>query len=165
MDDYYATNESNDRTVVIQLTQIASSILKLVNNNSGAYMAVLNGDASCSIINFALLKYDEKLKKYFRIRIYKLDLNKYRITIFQVTNTKLRERIIPEKVLRYNILTFNGKILFNRLFMDLYEHYLMLKENKNVSIPPEIIENNKDALDDISFINKLAVIKDGYIGF
>lgn len=165
MDDYYATNESNDKTVVIQLTQIASSILKLVNNNSGAYMAVLNGDASCSIINFALLKYDEKLKKYFRIRIYKLDLNKYRITIFQVTNTKLRERIIPEKVLRYNILTFNGKILFNRLFMDLYEHYLMLKENKNVSIPPEIIENNKDALDDISFINKLAVIKDGYIGF
>ena len=41
----------------------------------------------------------------------------------------------------------------------------MLKENKNVSIPPEIIENNKDALDDISFINKLAVIKDCYIGF
>lgn len=160
----YATNESNDKTVVIQLTQIASTILR-VNNNSGAYMAVLNGDASCSIIIFALLKYDEKLKKYFRIRIYKLDLNKYRITIFQVTNTKLRERIIPEKVLRYNILTFNGKILFNRLFMDLYEHYLMLKENKNVSIPPEIIENNKDALDDISFINKLAVIKDGYIGF
>lgn len=160
----YATNESNDKTVVIQLTQIASTILKLVNNNT-EYMAVLNGDASCSIINFALLKYDEKLKKYFRIRIYKLDLNKYRITIFQVTNTKLRERIIPEKVLRYNILTFNGKILFNRLFMDLYEHYLMLKENKNVSIPPEIIENNKDALDDISFINKLAVIKDGYIGF
>lgn len=164
MDDYYATNESNDRTVVIQLTQIASTILR-VNNNSGAYMAVLNGDASCSIINFALLKYDEKLKKYFRIRIYKLDLNKYRITIFQVTNTKLRERIIPEKVLRYNILTFNGKILFNRLFMDLYEHYLMLKENKHTSIPPEVIENNKDALDDISFINNIAVIKEGYKGF
>ena len=109
----YAINESNDRTVVKQLTQIASTILNGVNNNA-AYRVVLNEDASCSIINFALLKYDEKLKKYFRIRIYKLDLNKYRITIFQVTNTKLRERIIPEKVLRYNILTFNGKILFNR---------------------------------------------------
>lgn len=162
--DYYATNESNDRTVVKQLSEISSTILKKVNNNS-AYMVVLNGDASCSIINFALLKYDEKLKKYFRIRIYKLDLTKYRITIFQVTNTKLRERIIPEKVLRYNILTFNGKMLFNRLFMDLYEHYLRLKENKHTSIPPEVIESNKDALDDISFINKLAVIKDDYEGF
>lgn len=160
----YATNESNDKTVVIQLTQIASTILKLVNNNT-EYMAVLNGDASCSIINFALLKYDEKLKKYFRIRIYKLDLNKYRITIFQVTNTKLRERIIPEKVLRYNILTFNGKLLFNRLFMDLYEHYLRLKDKKHTSIPPEVIESNKDALDDISFINNIAVIKDDYEGF
>lgn len=162
--DYYATNESNDRIVVKQLSEITSTILKKVNNNA-AYIAVLNGDASCSIINFALLKYNEKLKKYFRIRIYKLDLNKYRITIFQVTNTKLRERIIPEKVLRYNILTFNGKMLFNRLFMDLYEHYLRLKENKHTSIPPEVIESNKDALDDISFINKLAVIKDDYEGF
>lgn len=162
--DYYATNESNDRTVVKQLSEITSTILKKVNNNA-AYMVVLNGDASCSIINFALLKYNEKLKKYFRIRIYKLDLNKYRITIFQVTNTKLRECIIPEKVLRYNILTFNGKMLFNRLFMDLYEHYLRLKENKHTSIPPEVIESNKDALDDIRFINKLAVIKDDYEGF
>ena len=160
----YAINESNDRTVVKQLTQIASTILNGANNNA-TYRVVLNEDASCSIINFALLKYDEKLKKYFRIRIYKLDLNKYRITIFQVTNTKLRERIIPEKVLRYNILTYNGKILFNRLFMDLYERYLMLKENKHSSIPPEVIENNKDALDDISFINNIAVIKDGYKGF
>lgn len=162
--DYYATNESNDRTVVKQLSEITSTILKKVSNNA-TYMVVLNGDASCSIINFALLKYNEKLKKYFRIRIYKLDLNKYRITIFQVTNTKLRERIIPEKVLRYNILTFNGKMLFNRLFMDLYEHYLRLKENKHTSIPPEVIESNKDALDDISFINNIAVIKDDYKGF
>ena len=159
----YTINESNDRTVVKQLTQIASTILNGANNNA-TYRVVLNEDASCSIINFALLK-DEKLKKYFRIRIYKLDLNKYRITIFQVTNTKLRERIIPEKVLRYNILTYNGKILFNRLFMDLYERYLMLKEKKHASIPPEVIENNKDALDDISFINNIAVIKDGYKGF
>lgn len=146
------------------MSEITSTILKKVNNNA-AYMVVLNGDASCSIINFALLKYDEKLKKYFRIRIYKLDLTKYRITIFQVTNTKLRERIIPEKVLRYNILTYEGKKLFNRLFMDLYERYLMLKENKHVSIPPEVIENNKDALDDISFINNIASIKEGYKGF
>ena len=49
--------------------------------------------------------------------------------------------------------------------MDLYERYLVLKENKHSSIPPEVIENNKDALDDISFINNIAVIKDGYIGF
>lgn len=160
----YTTNESNDRTVVIQLTQITGTILKRVNNNS-EYRVVLNGDASCSIINFALLKYDEKLKKFFRIRIYKLDLNKYRITIFQVTNTKLRERIIPEKVLRYNILTYEGKKLFNRLFIDLYERYLMLKEDTHAYIPPEVIENNKDALDDISFINNIAVIKDGYKGF
>lgn len=155
---------SNDKAVIEQLTQIASTILNRVNNNN-EYTVVLNGDASCSIINFALLKYDEKLKKYFRIRIYKLDLNKYRITIFQVANTKLRERIIPEKVLRYNILTYEGKKLFNRLFMDLYERYLMLKEDKNAYIPPEVIENNKDALDDISFINNIAAVKDGYIGF
>lgn len=155
---------SNDKTVIEQLTQIASTILNRVNNNS-EYMVVLNGDASCSIINFALLKYDENLKKYFRIRIYKLDLTKYRITIFQVANTKLRERIIPEKVLRYNILTYEGKKLFNRLFMDLYERYLMLKEKKHASIPPEVIENNKDALDDICFINNIATIKEGYKGF
>lgn len=30
----YTTNESNDRTVVKQLTQIASTILKGVNNNT-----------------------------------------------------------------------------------------------------------------------------------
>lgn len=161
--DYYATNESNDRTVVKQLTQIATTILNRVNNNT-EYMVVLNGDVSCSIINFALLKYDEKLKKYFRIRIYKLDLNKYRITIFQVTNTKLRERIIPEKVLRYNILTYEGKKLFNRLFMDLYERHLMLKEDTYAYVSPEVIENNKDALDDISFINNIA-LKEDYKGF
>ena len=56
-------------------------------------------------------------------------------------------------------------MLFNRLFMDLYERYLMLKENKHAYIPPEVIENNKDALDDISFINNIALIKEGYKGF
>lgn len=41
----------------------------------------------------------------------------------------------------------------------------MLKENKHTSIPPEVIENNKDALDDISFINNIVSIKEDYKGF
>lgn len=73
-------------------------------------------------MNLTLYKRNKETDKFEKIFIYKLDLGKYRITIFPIVRTSLRETISKD-VSRYNFLSERGKEEFASTFMKYYTKF------------------------------------------
>lgn len=73
-------------------------------------------------MNLTLYKRNKETDKFEKIFIYKLDLGKYRITIFPIVRNSLRESISKD-VSRYNFLSELGKEEFASTFMKYYTRF------------------------------------------
>lgn len=121
-DEKYASACIYDSNMACWIDQIIQNIgidsnekdLKLqweCNHNFGNYT-----------MNLTLYKRNKETDKFEKIFIYKLDLGKYRITLFPIVHTSLRE-VISKDVSRYNFLTERGKEEFASVFMKYYTKF------------------------------------------
>lgn len=133
---------------VLFIHSLTELIDKLLDSKDTSYEYFMTAEqSSTTIINLSLYKKDGQ-KSSKRIRIYKLDgFSTYR-------------EMIEQDVKRLNIVTYNGKKLFVDLFIKLFK-YIKIKYLKGTSKAPnkQLIDDNKVALDDISFINTIALKK------
>lgn len=151
------TKNMYDVLFIQSLTELIDKLLDSKDNSYEYFMTV--EQSSTTIINLSLYKKDGQ-KSSKRIRIYKLDFSKYRITIFKLDEFSTYREMIEQDVKRLNIVTYNGKKLFVELFIKLFK-YIKLKYLKgtNKALNEQLIDDNKVALDDISFINNIALKK------
>lgn len=143
----------DDGLCIQTLMSIVDKLLLMPDNSNKYFMTI--DQFSTSIINLSLYKKENNSSK--RIRIYKLDLSKYRITIFSIYYTSYGEKIEEKSVKRLNVVSYDGKKLFIDLFVKLFKYvklkYLRNKYDDHTTI--DIIDKNKSALDDISHISHL----------
>lgn len=145
---------------VLFIQSLTELIDKLLDSKDTSYEYFMTAEQSSpTIINLSLYKKGGQ-KSSKRIRIYKLDFSKYRITIFKLDGFSTYREMIEQDVKRLNIITYNGKKLFVELFIKLFK-YIKIKYLKgtNKALNEQLIDDNKDALDDISFINNIALKK------
>lgn len=147
----------DDSLCVQSLSEMVDKLLEGKDNSYDYFMTV--EQSSTTIINLSLYKKNSKGSSK-RIRIYKLDLSKYRITIFKLDGVSTYREVIDQDVKRLNIVSYIGKKLFVELFTNLFKRMNLkyLKDKYNIA-DKQLIDDNKYALDDIDFV-KYLVLKD-----
>lgn len=151
------TKYIDDGLCIQSLSEMVDRLLEGKDNSYDYFMTV--EQSSTTIMNLSLYKKNSKGSSK-RIRIYKLDLSKYRITIFKLDGVSTYMEVIDQDVKRLNIVSYIGKKSFVELFTNLFKRMkLKYLKDKNEALDKQLIDDNKDALDDISFV-KNAVLKD-----
>lgn len=138
------------------LSNIINDLLITKNKNNKYYMKVI--ESSPNIITLSINTRNSK-KVEIRLYAFKLELSKLRITIFPIESSNIIETIKQSSVVKFNILTYEGKKLFINLFTELIK-YINLKVNfKDKEYNTKIADRNRNALSLIKDIEYKFMLK------
>ena len=138
------------------LSNIINDLLITKNKNNKYYMKVI--ESSPNIITLSINIRNSK-KVEIRLYAFKLELSKLRITIFPIESSNIIETIKQSSVVKFNILTYEGKKLFINLFTELIK-YINLKVNfKDKEYNTKIADRNRNALSLIKDIENKFMLK------
>lgn len=138
------------------LSNIINDLLITKNKNNKYYMKVI--ESSPNIITLSINTRNSK-KVEIRLYAFKLELSKLRITIFPIESSNIIETIKQSSVVKFNILTYEGKKIFINLFTELIK-YINLKVNfKDKEYNTKIADRNRNALSLIKDIEYKFMLK------
>lgn len=124
--ELFSSSLLHDKSMIEFLTNVFA--LGDANNPNYTIQCECNHTRDTYIINISLYERDRETNKFSRRYIFKLDLSSYRVTIFTVCTTELRE-FIAKDTRRFNFLTKTGKGRFASLFMKYYSNYTVPYED------------------------------------
>ena len=138
------------------LSNIINDLLITKNKNNKYYMKVI--ESSPNIITLSINTRNSK-KVEIRLYAFKLELSKLRITIFPIESSNIIETIKQSSVVKFNILTYEGKKLFINLFTELIKYINLKVFFKDKEYNTKIADRNRNALSLIKDIEYKFMLK------
>lgn len=138
------------------LSNIINDLLITKNKNNKYYMKVI--ESSPNIITLSINTRNSK-KVEIRLYAFKLELSKLRITIFPIESSNIIETIKQSSVVKFNILTYEGKKLFINLFTELIKYINLKVIFKDKEYNTKIADRNRNALSLIKDIEYKFMLK------
>lgn len=155
--ELFSSSLKHDKSMIEFLTNVFE--LSIANNPNYDIQCECNHTRDTYIINISFYERNHETDKFSRRYIFKLDLSSYRVTVFTVCTTELRE-FIAKDTRRFNFLTKTGKALFAELFMKYYTNYTVPFED-DAAISYNTLKDNhgviKDLYNELVFNERIAL--------